>query len=275
MSIFEAKRQARIDRLRARAAKLRAFAKGKDFSLFSESRSGIPLGQPILVGHHSERRHRRHLERLNRLVEKGYDALKRAEELEQRAAAAEGNSIIQCDDPEAGRKIADMIKDLEAKREQLKLLNSLTRRSQRRVNALAELLFEHPDVPALNKADALSMATKLLTPDFAGRVGIPSYVLVNLGANIRRLKQRQEQLPKIQEGFESFTVGDIKVEYVDGQIQIEFPWKPDEPTRTRLKQLAFKWSRYSSRWVRKHTATTAGTYFKMELLAALREAKHV
>ncbi|WP_132290495.1 DUF3560 domain-containing protein [Kribbella sp. VKM Ac-2568] len=30
----------------------------------------IPLGQPILVGHHSERRHRRDIERMDRLMQR-------------------------------------------------------------------------------------------------------------------------------------------------------------------------------------------------------------
>src|SRR3546814_18530240 len=42
-------------------------------------------------------------------------------------------------------------------------------------------------------------AQKLLTPDFAGRVGFPSYALTNNNANIRRIQQRIKQLQANQE----------------------------------------------------------------------------
>lgn len=260
-SNYEEKRQARIERMRERAAKLRRFAEGKDFSVFSEERSGIPLGQPILVGHHSERRHRRHLERLHRLVAKGYDALKRAEQLEQRAAAAEDNRIIQSDDPEAGRKIADRIAELEAAHSEMKRINSEFKRNG---GKLSEIEMS----PELRQA----AESVLRHQSYYGKP-FPPYSLTNSSANIRRLKQRELEIPKVQAGFDPFTVGDVAVEYVNGQVQVAFPWKPDEPTRTRLKQLAFKWSRYSSRWVRKHTATTASDYFKSQLINILAEAR--
>lgn len=70
MSTYEERKTARIERMRARAAKLQETADKNGLHLFSEEHSGIPLGQPILVGHHSERRHRRHLERIESRVRK-------------------------------------------------------------------------------------------------------------------------------------------------------------------------------------------------------------
>src|SRR5258707_866849 len=60
---YEAKRAARIERMRARAKRL---AHGAEAARDSARAIGamIPFGQPILVGHHSERRHRRDLERI-------------------------------------------------------------------------------------------------------------------------------------------------------------------------------------------------------------------
>jgi len=45
----------------------------------------IPMGQPILVGHHSERRHRRELDRMHNLHEKSWEATKAAQEAQRRA----------------------------------------------------------------------------------------------------------------------------------------------------------------------------------------------
>lgn len=50
---------------------------------------GIPMGQPILVGHHSERRHRRDLERAESLRRRGMAETERSEYHSDRAEAAE------------------------------------------------------------------------------------------------------------------------------------------------------------------------------------------
>lgn len=44
----------------------------------------IPMGQPILVGHHSEGYHRRHIGRMNSNMEKGLEELKKAEYYERK-----------------------------------------------------------------------------------------------------------------------------------------------------------------------------------------------
>ena len=49
---------------------------------------GIPLGQPILVGHHSERRHRNAIERSHRNMRKSIDERERAEYWARRADSA-------------------------------------------------------------------------------------------------------------------------------------------------------------------------------------------
>ena len=59
-----------------------SFYKNADLS---EEKSGIPLGQPILVGHHSERGHRKALERADNNMRKCVEASQKAEEYEQRA----------------------------------------------------------------------------------------------------------------------------------------------------------------------------------------------
>jgi len=49
----------------------------------------IPLGQPILVGHHSERRHRRDIERIDNAMRRSVDEAKRSDYHADRAEAAE------------------------------------------------------------------------------------------------------------------------------------------------------------------------------------------
>ena len=53
-----------------------------------EEKSGIPFGQPILVGHHSEGRHRRTIERAHSHTRKAIELSGEAKELRDRAAAS-------------------------------------------------------------------------------------------------------------------------------------------------------------------------------------------
>lgn len=54
----------------------------------SAATAGIPFGQPILVGHHSERRHRNDLARSHRHMDNAVAASDQAKDAERRAAAA-------------------------------------------------------------------------------------------------------------------------------------------------------------------------------------------
>ena len=100
MSDYEDRKQARIDRYREKAEQ----ARQESQQLSHESISmleHIPPGQPILVGHHSERGHRRLLERSDRKMEKSIAASEKAAYYEHKAEAAERNNAIFSDDPEA------------------------------------------------------------------------------------------------------------------------------------------------------------------------------
>ncbi|MFM6930418.1 MAG: DUF3560 domain-containing protein, partial [Bdellovibrio sp.] len=225
--------------------------------------------QPILIGHHSERRHRRHLERIENRVRKGYQAAEEAQRLEQRAKAAETRTAIDSDNPEAQDLLAEKIARLEKTRDKYKKLNALVRK-YKTVHELAEAIKK--EIPESKDAELLS--EKLLKPNFCGQIGVEPWQLTNIGAEIRRLKKRQEELKKVQCGFDPIQVGEITVTLEEGQLRIKFPWKPCEETREKLKRdLVFKWSRFSECWVRKHTATTASQYFIQRLKECLEAAK--
>lgn len=100
MSGYEEKRQVKIERFKELAEKNHALAKSKhkEASTISDM---IPFGQPILVGHHSEARHRRDAERIHNKHGQGFEAAKKADYYEERAKSAESNRSIFSDDPEA------------------------------------------------------------------------------------------------------------------------------------------------------------------------------
>ncbi len=88
-------------------------------------------------------------------------------------------------------------------------------------------------------------ARRLLTPDFAGRVGFPSYELTNNNANIRRMKERLESVSKAKEEEETEIEGEnarIEDSPADNRVRLFFPGKPSADVRTKLKSSGFRWT---------------------------------
>ena len=79
MNWYEQKQADRRERYAERADKMRATATAEFRKAdLREEVSGIPFGQPILVGHHSEGRHRRTIERAHNAMRRGIEADKKA-----------------------------------------------------------------------------------------------------------------------------------------------------------------------------------------------------
>lgn len=85
--------EARTERMLEHAHKAEArAADAYERADLSEGKSGIPFGQPILVGHHSERRHRRAIERADRAMSKAVEETNKAKYFKGRALAAESTA---------------------------------------------------------------------------------------------------------------------------------------------------------------------------------------
>ena len=100
MNSWEEKQEARADRYRELAEK--AKKQSRDAHEHSNRLANmIPLGQPILVGHHSEKRHRRDLDRIHNNMRKSIELSEKAEYYADKAKGVENNNSISSDDPEA------------------------------------------------------------------------------------------------------------------------------------------------------------------------------
>lgn len=77
-------------------------------------------GQPLLIGHHSERRHRADLKRIDNNFRKANELQEKSDYYEQKAEAAKNNNAISSDDPEAIQKLERQLKALEKLREDTK-----------------------------------------------------------------------------------------------------------------------------------------------------------
>lgn len=234
---YEAKRRAKIDRLRKAADNAERESETRLDSA-NKAASVIPLGQPILIGHHSEGRDRRYREHIQSNMRKGIDAKNKATSLRRRADAAESNRAIFSDDPNAAEKLEAKIERLQKRQEMMKSANKLARKDDK--EGLTEMGFSDTEI------------TKLLTPDF-GKVGFPSYMLSNNNANIRRMKKRIAHIAThADDETAEFEIGPVRiVDNVDAnRLQVFFPGKPAAEVRTDLKRSGFRWAPSVGAWQR-------------------------
>ena len=239
MNDFESERAAKAARFRQLAEKHENIATGRHFA--ARERLGmIPLGQPILVGHHSEKRHRKDLTRIDEHFAKAKEHHDKAEYFRRRAAAAESNVVIFSDDPDATEKLVDKIERLKKRQGVMKRANQLIRKADR--EGLADLGFSEETI------------TKPFSQDYAGRVGFPNYALTNNLANIRRLEKRLAAIQNTQNDEtteERFTNGVCLVDNVEAnRLQIFSPEIPSEEIRRELKRNGFHWSPTVGAWQR-------------------------
>jgi hypothetical protein len=88
----------RAERLESRAEKIGSQAQSQ-YQRAKAIADVIPLGQPILVGHHSERRHRRDIERIQGGFGKAFAGFGKQKELVSRAASSERFQEAKVSDP--------------------------------------------------------------------------------------------------------------------------------------------------------------------------------
>lgn len=86
MNAYEEKQEARRARLEARAAKARKEASATHQQAHSMA-DAIPLGQPLLVDHHSYKRDVKYRERMGNKMRQSIEADRKAEHYERRAAS--------------------------------------------------------------------------------------------------------------------------------------------------------------------------------------------
>ena len=233
----------------ARAAAVRLSSEGSSMA------EAIPFGQPILVGHHSEKRDRAYRESIRAKFAKANAEYCKADELERRAEAAANNTAIYSDDPDAVQAIDEKLAKMKAERETYKKIIALIRKNDQA--GLLELL-KTPEAVA-----------KVLTPDCFGGIGIQSFTLTNLGANIRRLEKRRAELVTLKAtGKTERMVGEVRVvEDPDiARIQLFYPGKPDQATRDNLKRWGFRWAPSEGAWQR--NLNNAGRYAAKRVLGA-------
>jgi hypothetical protein len=238
---YAERREARIDRLRSAADKARAESSAR-LGAADRIASCIPMGQPILVGHHSERRARKDQERIRANMRKGIDAADRAKVLDRRADAAEEGRAISSDNPDAVALLRAKLADVEADHARWKaaLRPKLTREQR--------LRGEGPEIVERN---LLAMGVPAISAEFIARMGGGAQ-LSNRAAEARRVRERIATLEAAaaRPARAPETFGDVEIREEDNRVCIEFPGKPDDDMRTQLKRAGFRWAPSMGAWVR-------------------------
>mgnify|MGYP001612048507 CR=1 FL=1 len=215
MNNYEARQEARREGLATAAAKRRQeaarLAEAGDAAL-----KLIPFGQPILVGHHSEKSDRAYRGRALRKITKSIALDKEAAELEARAEAV-GRGGISSDDPEAVVKLKTKLDELGRGQALMKAANAEARKTG---------------------ADRL----------------YPAYALANNNGNMARIRERIKTLTARETMTEvAPVIGNgwtLAEDAADNRIMFTFGNIPPEATRSILKGWGFKWSPTRGSWVR-------------------------
>ncbi len=221
-------------------------AKSRSQSAYNAScriADNIPLGQPILVGHHSERHARRDVERIHSAMTKCCEQGDLARSHESKAAGIEAqleNSIFS-DDLDAIEKLKEKIEMLEKEGDHMKEVNKAFKKAPGdKSEKLAYLVQSN----IIGQEEAMTIAKYFAICHYQDKP-YASYSLTNLNARIRTAKERIKQIEyrnaKAEKAEQS---GGIAIEG-DEYVSITFSEKPEWTVLKALKAANF-WYRGGS-----------------------------
>lgn len=204
-----------------------------------EMASVIPMGQPILVGHHSERGDRNYRDKIHNTMGRSIAASNKAGYYADKAESIKNNDAIFSDDPEALQKLEEKLNSLKANQEFMKTANKLIKKGDR------EGFLKLPMATA-------AMWDKLNVSGWWGK-GFAGFSLTNNNANIKRVEQRIAALKK-QEASSAVDTMVNGVRILENReancLQLFFDGKPTAAVITQLKQHGFRWCRSEVAWQR-------------------------
>ena len=226
------KKEKRIEGLKKKSKRLSAESSAAlNQSNYMASRM---QGEPIKVGHHSEKRHRKDVGKMHGLMDKFVDLRQKAEHYKDKAEAAECNTAISSDNPDAIELLEEKVSNLEAKRDWMKFVNKEYRRCKGDIDRMS----------VDEKTKSVLKIWKTHKPEYETKPH-QGFELTNLGARIKTSKQRLESLKK-KENDKTITVefpgGRIVDNVEDNRLQIFHDEKPDTEVRKQLKYNGFRWA---------------------------------
>lgn len=207
-----------------------------EFETARKITENIPFGQPILVGHHSEGRHRRDIARSASHMDKGCEEYRKAEYHDSKARGLEArlNNTIFSDDEDAVERLQERINDRRALQERYKTINKTIRDKKLAPEQKIEILIAN----GIGKDSAAEMV--------ATGQGIPAYAMTNNNGEIHRLEGRIAEIKRRAERqaeAEQAENGVVAKYSAYGYMTVMFAEKPDYDIIRALKAAGFYWSR--------------------------------
>jgi len=236
---FNQRKQRRIQSAGEKAVKAEA-ASRQQYQQVREMASAIPLGQPILVGHHSEQRDRSFRKRIHQKFGKAVQLQDKADYYREKARTIAGNQAIFSDDPQALDKLRGRLKELQDNQHFMKQANQCIKKKDR------EAFLALPHATG-------ALWAELARPDKMGVTGFAPYSLRNNNATIRRLQRRIEQLQRLEAApviDEQLNGLCIFQNNAAGRLQMLFSQKPPQELIAELKRHGFRWCRSQQAWQR-------------------------
>lgn len=231
-------------RLEKREAWAGSAAKESDrrFDTARQIADSIPLGQPILVGHHSEKRHRRDVDRMASNMTRACEAQERAKHHTAVAGtlADRLETNIFSDDADAIEALEARIREREAEAERCKAINAALRREMKKGDGW---LARVDAALALTDAEKRAMENNVKF-DWTHAPMFPGYHLTNLRGRITADRERIKTIQTRQKrAAEAEAAGGIVVKtHGADYVSVTFADKPDYPVLAELKAAGFHWS---------------------------------
>ncbi len=235
---YEDKLDQRREGLRAKADTVEADADARGKR--ADALARVMNGQPILIGHHSEKRHRRDIERMDRDFQSFSKGHSEAAELRRRADAV-GTGGISSDDESALSKLQGRIVAKVERRDRMKRVNTLYRKRDAEGLKALGLTLEALD-------------TNLRASHSWEKAPYPKWEVSNLSTSIRTDKKRLESLQDQEARADEEPIRELAAGNADG-IPFRFVEDHDEnrvicyfdskPTRRALDLLKSHGWRYS------------------------------
>jgi len=244
---YEERKERKIEAYENRAVKANALSANL-LNRASEIGSVIPFGQPILIGHHSEKRHRATIKKINSATQKSIEAADKAAYYEGRAETAANNSSISGDDPEAVKKYKEKLTNLETLQNNMKAVNKASKKGK---DALLKKMQE------LNFSGHFIEVLLMNMEKYENGVPFAAWRLSNNNAEIRRIKEKIKSLEKLnnmEAVTTTFNGGILQINIEINRVQFLFDDKPSAEIRTMLKRSGFRWAPSEGAWQRQRTA---------------------
>lgn len=211
MNTYEEKQQRKLERFQELSQKHTQEAEALD--KINRHVGEILNGQPILIGHHSEKRHRREIERMHNRIHKSIEHNKTAEYYDNKIKNIENPRSISSDDPEAVKRLKEKLDGV-----------------------LREIAYWK----TIKKAEPRTYDS---SPEDARW-----YMLDNRNAEKRRILKRIEEIQNLSQVETDQIINGIRIFTDENRVKIDFGFKPSEETRTKLKQNGFRWSPFNQTW---------------------------